>query len=739
MNEFFQRKQASASPHQPINSNQGLRRVHAPPLLPNSHGRKLSPPPILNDENSLKIQFTNRATNQCQSNGRLSGEDLTVNNLRKLYSSLLEEMAPQHHEIGTGDKDANYRWKNAGTVSVSGSDNEGYDYSYTPDNSKKSWRLQRNLPGLAGGGGNGGITGGDWSKDGIRRYYTGGSIEPLGGGGHSSNIMKVGGIDVDVGTMNGVALSPERKISEEDVADVGGGGDGTGEDALDHNFSIDGESDVSDERPASESETKQLPDATVDGGSQEGDLVDIGIGTSSRSSSMEDIGLESTPPDSDNPPTQTSAKLNKENPSGSISFFPSDNMTTFESLYHLSPAMAWRLLSAYSPKTPQEAHLSSLGSEILAQRSPKKADGIMRGLNVAKECEARVCEGLRAIGKLISYCESLKGTRIAALKGANKGRRFCRGAHGDSRTYQEQVPLGEEEEDEDLEVAEAIFAYFCEKNVLPMLIDSLLCHPPPLTSSTTDRADKTSSSDNSALSISNTTTLSSAPSPFSGCTWTPKIKSQTLQTISMILFNTSSPLSLTYLLSNNYMNELIMGILPLDQWKEEALEEILPPYVTLLRGLVMRLRGDEGRSCLPLFLCKRPVRRQQHGPQAQDENGIASVGATETYLPLLYAAVQVFCSPFGTSLRDSEGCIIRTTAMNVILNLCRTTDPEVRKMLVQGGDGEGGGSANLPSTKSVPKTAPSATTSSSSLSSLLSHPLTVEQEMLFMHICNNLK
>ncbi len=111
---------------------------------------------------------------------------------------------------------------------------------------------------------------------------------------------------------------------------------------------------------------------------------------------------------------------------------------------------------------------------------------------------------------------------------------------------------------------------------------------------------------------------------------------------------------------------------------------MLPPYVTLLRGLVMRLRGEEGRACLPLFLCQRPGRGQGSREAARD----AFVEGTETYLPLLYAAVQVFCSPQGTTLQDSEGCLVRATAMNVILNLCRITDPEVRTVLVRGGDGD---------------------------------------------------
>ena len=307
----------------------------------------------------------------------------------------------------------------------------------------------------------------------------------------------------------------------------------------------------------------------------------------------------------------------------------------------------------------------------------------------------------------------------------------------------------QEDEDVELEAAEAMFAYFCEKNILPMLIDSLLCLPPPLTSSEETANHKT-------------TTISATHSTFSGACLTPSVKAQILQTIAMILFNTSLPLSVTYLLSNNYMNELIMGVLPLTQWKEDSLEEMLPAYVALLRGLIMRLRsseecGGKRQGCLQLLLCQRSKRKRLHSgnhagqtttlkgalPPPQDGNEEA---ATESYLPLFYAAVHVFCStPHSTSLRDSEGCLIRTTAMNVILNLCRTTDPEVRWVLVQGGRKRGPVKEGhfvessdvvpdhewLPTTKSTPLEVPS--------QSLLSHPLTVEQEMLFMHICESLK
>lgn len=80
-------------------------------------------------------------------------EELTVATLRKLYSSLLEEMAPMHHEIGTGNLISNdvciknsssnsegsknnnlnaWRWKNQGTILVNGSDDEGVSESAIP-------------------------------------------------------------------------------------------------------------------------------------------------------------------------------------------------------------------------------------------------------------------------------------------------------------------------------------------------------------------------------------------------------------------------------------------------------------------------------------------------------------------------------------------------------------------------------------------------------------------------------
>lgn len=77
-----------------------------------------------------------------------------------------------------------------------------------------------------------------------------------------------------------------------------------------------------------------------------------------------------------------------------------------------------------------------------------------------------------------------------------------------------------------------------------MLIDSLFCRLPLLMSS--DAIDNAFNNEK-IIAVSNGP-LSPSPSPFSGVTWRSSVKSQILQTIAMILFNTSHPLSHTYLL-----------------------------------------------------------------------------------------------------------------------------------------------------------------------------------------------
>lgn len=279
--------------------------------------------------------------------------------------------------MGTGrtctnsnSKISNIRWKNAGTITISGDDDEGYDYAYTPDDTKKSWRLRNNDI----GGSMNGVTGGDWSKDGVRRYYTGGAVVR----GEAANkeggeILSIGSMEVDISTMNGVGISPKSSPAKND---------GVRE--------KDGElfDDVN---------APSLLDDVVDA-MEEVDIAD------SPSESMEDVALGS-PGANEDESGSTKGDFNKTN------IFDSDNrpsMTTFESLFHISPTIAWRLRSAYAPKTAQEHDLILPGSEALSHRQPEKAEGIAKGLELAKNSEIRVCDGVWKVGELICLCEKMK-------------------------------------------------------------------------------------------------------------------------------------------------------------------------------------------------------------------------------------------------------------------------------------------------------------------------------------------
>ena len=233
-----------------------------------------------------------------------------------------------------------------------------------------------------------GITGGDWSKDGVRRYYTGGSIASTGDTEKirkEANILSIGSMDVDISTMNGVGISPKASPTKGEVGE------------RKHKDAVSGKDVPSSPRS---SRKEEVEEAMVD--------VEIADSPDSPSASLDDITLESTTPAADD--------VAIDNRSSTISCYKStfasnskaNIMTTFESLFHISPTMAWRLRSAYAPTTPQEHELLLLGSEELAHRHPDKAEGMAKGLELAKECEDRVCNGLWRVGELICLCEKMR-------------------------------------------------------------------------------------------------------------------------------------------------------------------------------------------------------------------------------------------------------------------------------------------------------------------------------------------
>lgn len=68
------------------------------------------------------------------------------------------------------------------------------------------------------------------------------------------------------------------------------------------------------------------------------------------------------------------------------------------------------------------------------------------------------------------------------------------------------------------------------------------------------------------------------------------VKSQVIQTVSILVQNVRNETSLYYLLSNNYINELIS--IPLGNYVSEVLEELMPTYISFLKTLALRLSSS---------------------------------------------------------------------------------------------------------------------------------------------------
>jgi protein CLEC16A len=176
--------------------------------------------------------------------------------------------------------------------------------------------------------------------------------------------------------------------------------------------------------------------------------------------------------------------------------------------------------------------------------------------------------------------------------------------------------------------SDAVFEYFCEKNMLSLLVEIAKAKPSDWR-------------------------LGSKGIKFHEVAFSPRVKAQLLQTISILVSNSQDAASLYYLLSNNYVNELVIGMLPLRQWTNHALEEMLPLYVELLRSISIQLTASPG---LISFL-------------AWNDSG-------SHQFPLVFAAVEVVTSSYAKS--DSY---VHEKCLKLLVSLMQTPDPPIRGLV----------------------------------------------------------
>lgn len=116
------------------------------------------------------------------------------------------------------------------------------------------------------------------------------------------------------------------------------------------------------------------------------------------------------------------------------------------------------------------------------------------------------------------------------------------------------------------------FSYFCDRAILPMLVDIAKAQPPlalytPKVSSNNDNNER-----------------------LHGVVWSAKVKAQVLRTVNFIVAGVKDKTSLYYLLSHHSINRLVLSFLPLSQWNDPGLKEMISPYADLLKTLSVQVR-----------------------------------------------------------------------------------------------------------------------------------------------------
>ena len=348
----------------------------------------------------------------------------------------------------------------------------------------------------------------------------------------------------------------------------------------------------------------------------------------------------------------------------------------------------WNLLSAYNDtfidatmNTTSQSSSKSTNIRQKLARSVLQSEEQVAAFQQARHIECRVIDIIQSIGELAVCGERRKDDdadhddnshhrNINGKKKKSNGLKVQWGytSYSNSHSIVHQGNHGNQG-------TVAIFEYFCDKNILSLLVDIVKAKPisntsnanstiPPSISFTTMNTQQSSSS--SSLQNQQPPVL-----PFNGVVWTPHVKAQVIQTISILISNVQDPKSLYYLLSNNYINQLILSILPLNQWTDNGREKILPVYIGLLKTLALQLANSP--HLFEFYCCGME-------DESSDKSSSSSSSSSPSLskFPLFQAAVEVASSSIDVALSDN---LVHTTAMNIILNVCQLQNTEIRSAI----------------------------------------------------------
>ena len=266
-------------------------------------------------------------------------------------------------------------------------------------------------------------------------------------------------------------------------------------------------------------------------------------------------------------------------------------------------ATAFRILAA--TKSPDKEG-ENYGA--IAIRDESSVCGIQR----AKALENRVVELIRKIGEIV-----VKAGRDDASDGED---------HLSVRT-------------------DPVFEYFCEKCILSLFVE--------IAKEVRQGRGESSRKLPTSLSVR-------------GVVWSGTVKAQVYRTVAW-LASDRNPTVVHYLLSNNHINDLINCILPLQQWTEQALAQMLPPYVELLKNLTLQIADDP--HLFPFLTVEN-----ESDPDIDFEESVAR----NIEFPLFTAALETATSVYAQS--DSQ---TYATCLAIIVNLMQIPHKPIQAWICQ--------------------------------------------------------
>lgn len=310
-----------------------------------------------------------------------------------------------------------------------------------------------------------------------------------------------------------------------------------------------------------------------------------------------------------------STKLKEESRDAPNSQYMFNNPNTFGVCSEkVDLATAFRILAATKSPDKEGENYGAIAN---------REDSSVCGIQQAKALESRVVELIKQIGEIVVNAG---------------GDAHYRGKNGEGQLSVRTDP---------------VFEYFCEKCMLSLFVEI---------------ARETRRGKNHPLESSSTSSTPPSSLSVRGVVWGGPVKAQVYQTVALLISDNRNHSVIHYLLSNNYINDLIKCISPLQQWTVTALAQMLPAYTDLLKNLTLKIADDP--SLFPFLTIENSTLSDN------DDSEVSSTSHIE--FPLFSAALETATSVYAQS--DSQ---TYATCLAIIVNLMQIHHEPIQTWICQ--------------------------------------------------------